>query len=171
MEAGVPSLLSKPRQLLPKHQILHCSPTFPQRLLPEVLQDVLAKLQRFQESLPKLTSLSPPWRLLAYQTKIACSKAEQSLGPVFAPGCGVQRTMSSDRFTAQGQCNLREDMGTKTNAKTKWGAGKFSGIKEGGKRVAIHSNKIRKIITTLNGQRVIFRFPLGYHGPTTVARR
>lgn len=62
-------------------------------------------------------------------------------------------------------------MGTKTNAKTKWGAGKLSGIKEGGKRVAIHSNKRRKIITTLNGQRVIFRFPLGCHGPTTVARR
>ena len=47
-------------------------------------------------------------------------------------------------------------MGAKTNAKRKWEDSKLRGIKEEKKRVDVHSNKRRKIITMCNGQKSDF---------------
>lgn len=87
------------------------------------------------------------------------------------PGCGIQRRLRDNSSTASGEQFERRLIGSKTNAKRKWGDGKFRGIWEEKKRVDTHSNRRRKIIIMSDGQKWFSCFSLGPSGPTTFARR
>ena len=99
-----------------------------------VLQNVFIKHQRFEAPLSKSLSL-PAIETAGISDWNSSLEGWQEPTSKCVPICGIQRRL----------------MGTKPNAKTKSGGWKISWDKRKEKRVDIHRNKRRKVITVPNG--------------------
>lgn len=100
MESQSP--LSQPGERLPKHQILCRSLTFLELFLPEGLHNDLAKLWRFLRHPYVNSPLYPYMETAGLSDWNSSLKAKQSMVLEFVPGSWVERRLSNDSFTAQG---------------------------------------------------------------------